>query len=61
MVAKTIITHKIRKAHQVEALDGTEVMEKAAETAADKPDLNAPAPTKKIERLTSKAEKAHGG
>lgn len=59
VVAKTIITHKIRKAHQVEALDGTEVMEKAAETAADKPDLNAPAPTKKIERLTSKAEKAH--
>ena len=59
VVAKTIITHKIRKAHQVEALDGTEVMEKAAETSADKPDLDAPAPTKKIERLTSKSEKAH--
>lgn len=59
VVAKTIITHKIRQAHQVEALDGTEVMEKAAETSADKPDLDAPAPTKKIERLTSKSEKAH--
>lgn len=59
VVAKTIITHKIRKAHQVEALDGTEVMEKAAETSADKPDLDGPAPTKKIERLTSKSEKAH--
>ena len=51
VVAKTIITHKIRKAHQVEALDGTEVMEKAAETSADKPDLDAPAPQRKLSVL----------
>ena len=60
VMAKTAVTSSARRTQAVEAVDGEAILGKAAETAADKPisDDAAP-PTKKIQRLEKKSEKAH--
>jgi len=60
VMAKTAVTSSARRTQAVEAVDGEAILGKAAETAAEKPisDDAAP-PTKKIQRLEKKSEKAH--
>ena len=55
VIAATAVTSSVRKAKVVEAVDGQGILDKAAETAAEKPVTDAPAPTKKIQRLEKKA------
>ena len=59
VIAATAVTSSVRKAKVVEAVDGQGILDKAAGTAAEKPVTDAPAPTKKIQRLEKKAEQAH--
>ena len=59
VVVATAITSSVRKAKVVKAVDGQGILNKASDTAAKKPATNAPAPTKKIQRLEKKAEQAH--
>ena len=59
VIAETAVTSSVRKAKVVEAVDGQGILDKAAETAAEKPVTDAPAPTKTIQRLEKKAEQAH--
>ena len=59
VIAATAVTSSVRKAKVVEAVDGQGILDKAAETAAEKPVTGAPAPTMKIQRLEKKAEQAH--
>ena len=60
VMMKTSMTSSARRTQTVEAVDGKAILDKAAETAADKPISDEAAPTtKKIQRLEKKSEKAH--
>ena len=60
VMVKTSMTSSARRTQAVEAVDGKAILDKAAETAADKPISDEAAPTtKKIQRLEKKSEKAH--
>ena len=60
VMMKTSMTSSARRTQAVEAIDGKAILDKAAETAADKPISDEAAPTtKKIQRLEKKSEKAH--
>ena len=60
VIVKTSMTTSARRTQAVEAIDGKAILDKAAETAADKPISDEAAPTtKKIQRLEKKSEKAH--
>ena len=60
VMVKTSMTSSARRIQAVEAVDGKAILDKAAETAADKPISDEAAPTtKKIQRLEKKSEKAH--
>ena len=60
VVADTAISSSMRRTQTVRNVDGEEVLSKAAETAAEKPLADeAVPPTKKIQRLEKKSEKAH--
>ena len=60
VMMKTSMTSSARRTQAVEAVDGKTILDKAAETAADKPISDEAAPTtKKIQRLEKKSEKAH--
>ena len=60
VIAKTAITSSARRTQEVKAIDGEAILDKAAETAADKPISDEGIPTtKKIQRLEKKSEKAH--
>mgnify|MGYP000122758754 FL=1 len=60
MIAETVVTHKLRKTSAVEAVDADAILTQAAETASAKPvsDDAAP-PTKWMQKLERKSEKAH--
>ena len=60
VVADTVVSSKIRKTDAVRNVDGEDVLNQAAKTAADQPvpDEDIPA-TRKIQRLGKKSEKAH--
>lgn len=60
VIAETVVTHKLRKTSAVEAVDTDAVLSQAAETASAKPvsDSTAP-PTKRMQKLERKSEKAH--
>ena len=60
VIAETIVTHKLRKTSAVEAVDADAVLFQAAETASAKPVVDdAVPPTKRIQKLERKSEKAH--
>ena len=57
---RTSMTNSARRTQAVEAVDGEAILNRAAETAADKPFLDENTPTTgKIQRLEQKSEKAH--
>ena len=60
VIAETVVTHKLRKTSAVKAIDADAVLSQAAETASAKPvsDDAAP-PTKRMQKLERKSEKAH--
>ena len=60
VIAETVVTHKLRKTSAVEAVDADAILTQAAETASAKPvsDDAAP-PTKWMQKLERKSEKAH--
>ena len=60
VIAETVVTHKLRKTSAVEAVDADTVLSQAAETASAKPvsDDSVP-PTKRMQKLERKSEKAH--
>ena len=60
VIAETVVTHKLRKTSAVEAVDADAILSQAAETASAKPvsDSTAP-PTKRMQKLERKSEKAH--
>ena len=60
VIAETVVTHKLRKTSAVEAVDADAILTQAAETASAKPvsDDAAP-PTKRMQKLERKSEKAH--
>ena len=61
VIAKTVVTHKLRKTSAVEAVDADTVLSQAAETASAKPvSDDAVPPTKRMQKLERKSEKAHG-
>ena len=60
VIAETVVTHKLRKTSAVEAVDADAVLSQAAETASAKPvSDDAVPPTKRMQKLESKSEKAH--
>ena len=60
VIAETVVTHKLRKTSAVEAVDADAVLSQAAETASAKPILDdAVPPTKRMQKLERKSEKAH--
>ena len=60
MIAETVVTHKLRKTSAVEAVDADAVLTQAAETASAKPvSDDAVPPTKRMQKLERKSEKAH--
>lgn len=60
VVADTVVSHKLRKTDAVKSVDGEVVLNKAAETAAEKSPSNEAIPaTRKIRKLEKKAEQAH--
>ena len=60
VIAETVITHKLRKTSAVEAVDADTVLSQAAETSSAKPvSDDAVPPTKRIQKLERKSEKAH--
>ena len=59
-IAETVVTHKLRKTSAVEAVDADTVLSQAAETASAKPvSDDAVPPTKRMQKLERKSEKAH--
>ena len=60
VIAETVVTHKLRKTSAVEAVDADAVLSQAAETASAKPvSGDAVPPTKRMQKLERKSEKAH--
>ena len=60
VIAETVVTHKLRKTSAVEAVDADAVLTQAAETASAKPVSDgAVPPTKRVQKLERKSEKAH--
>ena len=60
VIAETVVTHKLRKTSAVEAVDADAVLSKAAETSSAKPvSDDAVPPTKRMQKLERKSEKAH--
>lgn len=60
VIAETVVTHKLRKTSAVEAIDADAVLTQAAETASAKPVSDgAVPPTKRVQKLERKSEKAH--
>ena len=60
MIAETVVTHKLRKTSAVEAVDADAILTQAAETASAKPlSDDAVPPTKRMQKLERKSEKAH--
>ena len=60
MIAETVVTHKLRKTSAVEAVDADAVLTQAVETASAKPvSDDAVPPTKRMQKLERKSEKAH--
>lgn len=59
VIAATAFTGSVRRAKAVEAVDGQSILDRADATAAERPIMDEPAPTKKIQRLEKKAEQAH--
>ena len=60
VIAETVVTHKLRKTSAVEAVDADAVLSQAAETASAKPTIDdAVPPTKRMQKLERKSEKAH--
>ena len=60
VIAETVVTHKLRKTSAVEAVDADTVLSQAAETASAKPvSDDAVPPTKRMQKLERKSEKAH--
>ena len=60
VIAETVVTHKLRKTSAVEAVDADAVLSQAAETASAKPIIDdAVPPTKRMQKLERKSEKAH--
>ena len=60
VIAETVVTHKLRKTSAVEAVDADAVLTQAAETASAKPvSDDAVPPTKRMQKLERKSEKAH--
>ncbi len=60
VIAETVVTHKLRKTSAVEAVDADAILTQAAETASAKPlSDDAVPPTKRMQKLERKAEKAH--
>lgn len=60
VIAETVVTHKLRKTSAVEAVDADAVLTQAAETASAKPVSDGAAPpTKRMQKLERKSEKAH--
>ena len=60
VIAETVVTHKLRKTSAVEAVDADAVLTQAAETASAKPvSDDAVSPTKRMQKLERKSEKAH--
>ena len=60
VIAETVVTHKLRKTSAVEAVDADAILTQAAETASAKPASDdAVPPTKRMQKLERKSEKAH--
>ena len=60
VITETVVTHKLRKTSAVEAVDADAVLSQAAETASAKPvSDDAVPPTKRMQKLDRKSEKAH--
>ena len=60
VIAETVVTHKLRKTSAVEAVDADAILTQAAETASAKPvSDDAVPPTKRMQNLERKSEKAH--
>ena len=60
VIAETVVTHKLRKTSAVETVDADAVLTQAAETASAKPvSDDAIPPTKRMQKLERKSEKAH--
>ena len=60
VIAETVVTHKLRKTSAVEAVDADTVLSQAAETTSAKPvSDDAVPPTKRMQKLERKSEKAH--
>ena len=60
VIAETVVTHKLRKTSAVEAVDADAILTQAAETASAKPlSHDAVPPTKRMQKLERKSEKAH--
>ena len=60
VIAETVVTHKLRKTSAVEAVNADTVLSQAAETASAKPvSDDAVSPTKRMQKLEGKSEKAH--
>ena len=60
VIAETVVTHKLRKTSAVEAVDADAVLSQAAETVSAKPIIDdAVPPTKRMQKLERKSEKAH--
>ena len=60
VIAETVVTHKLRKTSAVEAVDADTVLSQAAETSSSKPvSDDAVPPTKRMQKLERKSEKAH--
>ena len=60
VIAETVVTHKLRKTSAVEAVDADAVLSQAAETSSAKPvSDNSVPPTKRMQKLERKSEKAH--
>ena len=60
VIAETVVTHKLRKTSAIEAVDADAILTQAAETASAKPvSDDAVPPTKRMQKLERKSEKAH--
>ena len=60
VIAETVVTHKLRKTSAVETVDADAVLSQAAETSSAKPvSDDAVPPTKRMQKLERKSEKAH--
>ena len=60
VIAETVVTHKLHRTSAVEAVDADAVLSQAAETASAKPvSDDAVPPTKRMQKLERKSEKAH--